>query len=570
MPQSSRQNEDKLIDPRSTRLSRQQAARGTEEQGTLCTEGILNTVPPENDAQEIFDSRDCVEPVASGNNHSFFPHSLSVSAPDFLESQSGGNVQHLLEIGVYDDAMYNDDVNEVTCMERNICKRISNAGQEWSAGRPGNRPMIIGARTAARNSDTCLGPYATRAIPSPSTDHNNRAEEQASLTTGRHQGTIQTTASSSRISTATEDHASLATVALHPRKPPYFCGGRDEDVHVWTSIVDRWLNAVQGEPLTQLAYIVSLLRGAAFEWYSSMETRTGCPGDWTTLCHAMLERFGSSIRSKKAYAALMQLTQDKMTVLEYFDAFESFLAQIENYDESFYTTKFIFGLHPSILTHVFMQHPATLLEAKGIAEELELTQMMVKSHPVEKKTIKTAQNGDTQERRSGKLFQSVQGKVQRRTQKKAYSYRDRGQNTDSFGKSCKSAHSGAKEISCPERYGPAAVWRSLLKDLPQGDRAGHVRRQGSVVMIDLEALTRERRNRLSADTTVATMSMHTPSGRPRATRVYIRNRLLRRDRERQTRDRVRERRYVTNLLETLVSPMGGGTESCGGVTTSRL
>ena len=190
--QSSRQNEDKLIDPRSTRLSRQQAARGTEEQGTLYTEGILNTVPPVNDAQGIFDSRDCVEPVASGNNHSFFPHSLSGSAPDFLESQSGGNVQNLLEIGVYDDAMYNDDVNEVTCMERNICKRISNAGQEWSAGRPGNRPIIIGARTAARNTDTCLGPYAARAIQSPSTDNNNRAEEQASSSSGRlrHQDTI--------------------------------------------------------------------------------------------------------------------------------------------------------------------------------------------------------------------------------------------------------------------------------------------------------------------------------------------------------------------------------------------
>ena len=49
----------------------------------------------------------------------------------------------------------------------------------------------------------------------------------------------------------------------------------------------------------------------------------------------------------------MQLTQDKMTVLEYFDAFESYLAQIENYDESFYMTKFIFGLHPFVLTHVF-------------------------------------------------------------------------------------------------------------------------------------------------------------------------------------------------------------------------
>ena len=110
----------------------------------------------------------------------------------------------------------------------------------------------------------------------------------------------------------------------------------------------------------------------------------------------------------------------------------------------------------------------------------------------------------------------------------------------------------------------------MLRDLPQGDRAGHVRRQGSIVTIDLEALTRKRDQRLSPDTTVAAMSMHPPSGGPRAPRVYLRNRLLWREKERRTRDHVRERRYVTQLLETLVSPTSGGTESCEGVTTSRL
>ena len=75
---------------------------------------------------------------------------------------------------------------------------------------------------------------------------------------------------------------------------------------------------------------------------------------------------------------------------------------------------------------------------------------------------------------------------------------------------------------------------------------------------------------MSADTTVAAMSMHPPSGRPRATRVYLWNRLLQRERERRARDHVRERRYVTSLLETLVSPTSGGTESCEGVTTDDL
>ena len=85
-----------------------------------------------------------------------------------------------------------------------------------------------------------------------------------------------------------------------------------------------------------------------------------------------------------------------MTVLQYFDAFESYLAQLEDYDESFYLAKFIFGLHPSILAQVFAQHLATLLEAKVICEDLELTQFMVKVHQVEKKkTIKVAHHRDT-------------------------------------------------------------------------------------------------------------------------------------------------------------------------------
>ena len=55
----------------------------------------------------------------------------------------------------------------------------------------------------------------------------------------------------------------------------------------------------------------------------------------------------------KARATLLQMTQGKMTILEYFDAFELYLAQLEDYDESFYLAKFIFGLRPALLTQVF-------------------------------------------------------------------------------------------------------------------------------------------------------------------------------------------------------------------------
>ena len=77
-----------------------------------------------------------------------------------------------------------------------------------------------------------------------------------------------------------------------------------------------------------------------------------------------------------------------MTVLQYFDAFESYLAQLEDYDELFFVAKFIFGLRPLILAQLFAQHPATLLEAKVLAEDLERTQSMVKAHQTEKRRSK--------------------------------------------------------------------------------------------------------------------------------------------------------------------------------------
>ena len=55
-------------------------------------------------------------PLNSENESTFF-HSLSVSAPDILEWQSGGPKQNVLEIGAdVDDALYYDDVNDVACI----------------------------------------------------------------------------------------------------------------------------------------------------------------------------------------------------------------------------------------------------------------------------------------------------------------------------------------------------------------------------------------------------------------------------------------------------------------------
>ena len=186
---------------------------------------------------------------------------------------------------VDDDTLYGHNVNDVACMVEKCNKRISYAGPERSAGRPGHTPtgrilacekhiedscagpdwsagrpgtMPFGASTAACLSPqtACIGPSGTAAQQQHYTGHNTREEQSVTvstspLTTGlpRHedQNIIQQRATSSG-RYAAKDLASPATVVLQPRRPPYFFGGIDDDVHVWTAIVDRWLRAIQGEP----------------------------------------------------------------------------------------------------------------------------------------------------------------------------------------------------------------------------------------------------------------------------------------------------------------------------------
>ena len=387
-----------LVDPRTTRHLRWAAAR-TDNQEAKTKQAVSATVQIENPAQEIFDSETCVEPVAVGNSSQFIPYSFPASSSDIL-LQSGEPVHYMLATGAVnvDDERralyYSGNVKDVACMDP-IFKRISYAGpewsagrpghtpirrrlaceqniedscagQDWSAGRPGNRPFGASSAACPSTLTACSGPYGTASIQLHYTGPNPREETLQAPSSTRDllpSTSQQTTASPSRRNAA-EDRASPAKVALQPRRPPYFHGGLDEDVHTWTSIVTRWLDAIQGEPIAQLTFIVSLLRGAAYDWYHHYETRTGCPGDWTTLRRALLQRFGTSIRAEKARAGLYQLRQDKMTVLQYADAFESRLAQIENYDESYYLIHFIFGLRPEIMRGVYLQQPASILAAK--------------------------------------------------------------------------------------------------------------------------------------------------------------------------------------------------------------
>ena len=109
-----------------------------------------------------------------------------------------------------------------------------------------------------------------------------------------------------------------------------------------------------------------------------------------------------------------------MTILQYEDAFESYLAQIGDYDEAQYLVHFIFGLRPEIMRGVYIQQPDSLLVVKNMAERLELTHHLTVGHPkrTQKKKTSKAQHGGTQEKQSGghgqqKACRTVQRQRQR-------------------------------------------------------------------------------------------------------------------------------------------------------------
>ena len=161
------------------------------------------------------------------------------------------------------------------------------------------------------------------------------------------------------------------------------------------------------------------------------------------------------------------------------------MAQIEDFDESQYLIQFIFGLRPEISRLVYLQQPASILAAKEMAERLELTHQAAAMHQKRtqaKKTNKTIRHRGTQEWRTGKRL---------RDQRRTFSaIRQQKESVPQhFG--CTSARTRAFiGASYPENHGPAAMWGSLIKDLPQGDRTGYQRRIGSGATVDLVPLTR--------------------------------------------------------------------------------
>ena len=130
-----------LVDPRTTRHLRI-AANRTDDKGSQADVGNSATVPKHSNTQGILYSGNVLNPVVSGNGSQFFvQNSFSASSPEILTLQIGEPVYYSLGNGVNVDG-------ETLYGDFKCNKRISNAGPEWSAGRPGHTPT---RRMHARN-----------------------------------------------------------------------------------------------------------------------------------------------------------------------------------------------------------------------------------------------------------------------------------------------------------------------------------------------------------------------------------------------------------------------------------
>ena len=120
--------------------------------------------------------------------------------------------------------------------------------------------------------------------------------------------------------------------------------------------------------------------------------------------------------------------------------------------------------------------------------------------------------------------------------------------------------------------GPAAVWRNVVNSISKRVRAGYQRRKGPIIEVNLAALacsegaavwTVSQGKQTENDEQQMQPSLKTREGRQN-------NRLLRREKEREARARAREKRIVTHVMQTVMSPSRGGIQSRTVVTPNQL
>ena len=108
--------------------------------------------------------------------------------------------------------------------------------------------------------------------------------------------------------------------------------------------------------------------------------------------------------------------------------------------------------------------------------------------------------------------------------------------------------------------GPAAVWRNAVNSISKKVRAEYLRRKGPIIEVNLAALARSKgaavRTVSQGKQTENDEQQMQPSLKTREGRQS--NHLLQREKDREARARSRERKIVTHVMKTVMSPSRGG------------
>ena len=380
--------------------------------------------------------------------------------------------------------------------------------------------------------------------------------------------------------------AIVSTKEWNPKQPPTFNGKFKEDVYRWIGYMKNILTFMQGTPEQEVKYAATYLRGAAHEWWEIFIKQEGYPTNWTQLSQALLKRFGSPIRAKKAQVQLMSIKQGKRKMRDYTVEFQTLMDRLPSYDENWMINIFIWGLQPHIARSVSAAQPETVLGAINVAESIDYAlRTSQKNHLTGNLRSKKGRNlkqsrtsgrksGGIQNRNFAGKFQDS-GNPQRMCDMEAsvgeglrrqFSTQrfdgHRKRNTvqqQHFSSQCTLwAQNKKGEGRIVSQKNPSTIWRDHCTSLSRKNRADLVERYGPVVVCDLAALTRVV-GRTGPDISRDVKKCDRQDILSQKSR-HQSNRLLRRERERRVRDSVREQRQVARLLEVAVSPSCGGTQ----------
>ena len=257
----------------------------------------------------------------------------------------------------------------------------------------------------------------------------------------------------------------FSNVQWRPKEPPCYYGKSTEDVHMWTSLVRHYLAFMGGNDLQQVAYAVTLLRDAAHEWFTAYERKhRQLPRDWAQLSAALLERFGSTMRSQEAQSQLMSISQGTRPVREYASQFEMLLGRLESYDENMLLNQFVWGLQPELARSVSLHYPKSIAQAVSLAETTELA-------------VKASRRPATKGQSGRAPMYQNQGRGQWRSGRGGYrggrgSGSGGGRGQSSGGRNTGGGRRGGRTGSSYASYDPLACYRCgvrghLARDCPQ-------------------------------------------------------------------------------------------------------